>query len=336
MAKATLNNFVERFGDANQVAIPTGALSGITVVDVDGDAEDIDYALDTFGYPRVMVETPSHGVHLYYRQNGERNRTRIFGRPIDIRGAGGLVIVPGSIRHMEPYRFLEGGWDDLDDLTVAYPALQEVEHRNQVHNCQPDGRVPEGSRDNALFDKGRNDFLKFMPTITNRMSVDEIEAQMQRGYEAFANHLARWDAKQCIPPLGEAYVRGKAAYMWGRGMYGTLFPDGRQIIGMPVDQSFDLLTRERPRVFAVLARLRSRFPIGTPFICPASRAHDDFGMDAKTLRQCLRILEELGYVACLHRGGRYSPTVAKANPRLPNHGDVASYVLLPMLPRKAS
>jgi hypothetical protein len=159
MAKRTMDRFVERFGDANQVAIPTGSVHGITVVDIDGDASDIDFAIDTFGYPRVMVETPSFGVHLYYRHKGERNRTRIFDRAIDIRGAGGLIIVPGCVRDMEPYRFLEGGWDDLHDLTEAYPTLQEVEHGNRIRSYHTEAGCQKGTGTTRCSIKAETTFI---------------------------------------------------------------------------------------------------------------------------------------------------------------------------------
>ena len=65
--------------------------------EAEGHAQ-IDYALDLFGEPGVMVETASGGVHLYFQHRGEKNATRIQGRPIDIRGRGGLIIVPASMR----------------------------------------------------------------------------------------------------------------------------------------------------------------------------------------------------------------------------------------------
>jgi hypothetical protein len=58
-----LERRLDAFGACPMVAIPTGKLSNLTVVDVDGSADDIDFALEQFGEPEVMstrVNTPKN------------------------------------------------------------------------------------------------------------------------------------------------------------------------------------------------------------------------------------------------------------------------------------
>jgi hypothetical protein len=84
------------------IAIVTGAISGIVVVDIDDKTA---LRLWTRNRPETpwQVQTGSGGWHLYYAHPGVRvpNRVRIetpAGKlAIDVRGDGGYVIGPGSL-----------------------------------------------------------------------------------------------------------------------------------------------------------------------------------------------------------------------------------------------
>ena len=74
------------------VGILTG-LSRLTVVDID-EPYLLDEMLERFEDTPLIIETPRGGFHLYYRSTGERNRQRLDGLKVDIRGIGGMVVVP--------------------------------------------------------------------------------------------------------------------------------------------------------------------------------------------------------------------------------------------------
>lgn len=91
------------------LAIPTGAASGVVVVDVDVHKVD-GYA--AFGRaarsgllsePLAVVTTPTGGRHLYYPADaGHEQRSWQVGRAgIDFRGDGGYIIVPSSLRTID-------------------------------------------------------------------------------------------------------------------------------------------------------------------------------------------------------------------------------------------
>ena len=78
------------------------------------------------------VETASGGGHLYYRAPAQpviRNSAGKLGWQVDVRGAGGYVVAPGTILPNGRYEVLPGatapeplpGWV-IDRLTVAKPA----------------------------------------------------------------------------------------------------------------------------------------------------------------------------------------------------------------------
>lgn len=92
------------------IAMPTGARSGVVVLDVDrkngvdGLANLRAAGIDPFALTPIVVETPSGGLHFYFRADGEgrlRNSAGLLAPGIDIRGDGGMVILPPS--HPDPF-----------------------------------------------------------------------------------------------------------------------------------------------------------------------------------------------------------------------------------------
>ncbi|SHN46439.1 bifunctional DNA primase/polymerase [Cryptosporangium aurantiacum] len=88
------------------LAIATGAVSGLVVVDIDPrNGGALDPALMT---PTYAVASGGGGWHLYYRHPGGRIPSRrLDGRPgVDIKADGGYVVAPPSIHPAtgQPYR----------------------------------------------------------------------------------------------------------------------------------------------------------------------------------------------------------------------------------------
>lgn len=88
------------------VAIRTGAASGLVVVDIDpdhGGARTLDELVRRHGEipDGPIVRTGSGGTHLFFEHPGEkvRNSAGVLGPGIDVRGDGGYVIAPPS-RHI--------------------------------------------------------------------------------------------------------------------------------------------------------------------------------------------------------------------------------------------
>ncbi len=81
------------------IGVVTGRVSGLVVVDCDS-LEDAEYWTGEHGLSSLVAETGGGGVHIYYAMPKEtevRNRARLFGRKIDIRGEGGYVTAPPSL-----------------------------------------------------------------------------------------------------------------------------------------------------------------------------------------------------------------------------------------------
>lgn len=102
---AQVGGWWRRWPTAN-VGIPTGAASGVVVVDVDRKASGSGFA----GFERArragladgwvaLVRTPSGGMHAYYPANPGRPQPswQAAAAHVDFRGDGGYVIVPPSM-----------------------------------------------------------------------------------------------------------------------------------------------------------------------------------------------------------------------------------------------
>ena len=116
------HRLVEEFPKAN-VGVRTGAESDLVVVDLDGK-QGID-AFEKYADGRILPMTPvavtGRGQHYYFRYPADsevKNRTRIAGKPIDIRAANGYVIAPPSA-HITgtQYQWLKSP----HDVSIAQP-----------------------------------------------------------------------------------------------------------------------------------------------------------------------------------------------------------------------
>ncbi len=117
--RAIRNASSTRFQNAN-VGLLTGPASRLTVVDID-DTSKIEEVFDRLGAPSFKVRTPRGGLHGYYRHSGEKNQISVI-PGVDIRGAGGLAVIPpsrrpNSLKDDSPegraYRLLESDWSEL-------------------------------------------------------------------------------------------------------------------------------------------------------------------------------------------------------------------------------
>ncbi|MBW7866586.1 MAG: bifunctional DNA primase/polymerase, partial [Candidatus Hydrogenedentes bacterium] len=78
------------------VAVRTGAASGVVVVDLDGDVEQHAALLERLPIG-PSVKTPSGGCHLYFRDpGGLKNSAGKYAEHVDIRADGGCAVLPGS------------------------------------------------------------------------------------------------------------------------------------------------------------------------------------------------------------------------------------------------
>ncbi len=92
------------------IGMPTGARSGLIVVDVDrkNGVDGLETlrarGINPFESCNTVVLTPSGGYHFYYKYDGRtRNSAGTLGPGVDVRAEGGYVILPPS--HPDPAGF---------------------------------------------------------------------------------------------------------------------------------------------------------------------------------------------------------------------------------------
>lgn len=99
------------------IGMPTGAPSGIVVLDVDtknkvdGLASLRALGIDPFSLSSTIAITPSGGMHAFLRYNGPlKNSAGLLAEGVDIRGDGGYVVLPPSLPSIgSPEYQWEGG-----------------------------------------------------------------------------------------------------------------------------------------------------------------------------------------------------------------------------------
>ena len=162
-AKATDHELMGWFGNGRQrnVGIPTGAISGIVVLDGDSDA-GLEW-MRAHLPPTPMRTKTAKGEHWYYRHPGTavKNAVRIntgdAAIKVDVRGDGGFVVAAGSLHASGVLYEWIGAPPSIEALPVFDPAWL-------TSDATPDpapraatplaDSIPRGGRNAALFKVG--------------------------------------------------------------------------------------------------------------------------------------------------------------------------------------
>ena len=184
------------------IGLPTGPINKITVVDL-----DIKNEVD--GFKTVMslgirmptsaiAFTPSGGFHLYYSTHSDEYPCSAgkIGPGVDIRGAGGYVIAPGSISPTGKYRWkndLHKTKYGILSLTVDLKQVINGKHQHSQRKTFPHSMILE-----PVMEGKRND------EMTRRCGV-----LFKRGYsvEQVEGMLDRINQRCCTPPLGDREIQ---------------------------------------------------------------------------------------------------------------------------------
>jgi hypothetical protein len=87
-----------RVAPRSNLAVVTGAISGIAVLDVDGEAGAAALKATGLRVPDTLVQKTPHGAHAVYRLAGQRirNTAGAIAPHVDTRGEGGYIVAPPS------------------------------------------------------------------------------------------------------------------------------------------------------------------------------------------------------------------------------------------------
>lgn len=103
------------------IGMPTGARSGVVVLDVDrkngvdGLANLRAAGVNPFTWTPIVAHTPSGGLHFFMRYTGEvKNSAGMLAAGVDLRGDGGMIVLPPSIRDVNDLSTQEYCWEYHD------------------------------------------------------------------------------------------------------------------------------------------------------------------------------------------------------------------------------
>jgi hypothetical protein len=227
------------------IAIATGQVSNLVVVDCDFDSEtgvDGLLSLDKKFGDRFQVDsdkqliahTPNQGVHLYYRADGKSIRSRQGVLPaVDIRADGGFVVAPPSALKIDgkwvAYRFVNPNAEipPMPDW-VGELASKPCEFAQAWKQMSTNPHI-DATLDTALvgFPKGQRDEGLFRYACRMRAFDVAIEQAMQQITTA---------ASMCQPPFDPELARNKVAYAYSR------YPAGRRPKADSLSSSIEKLT----------------------------------------------------------------------------------------------
>jgi Bifunctional DNA primase/polymerase, N-terminal/Primase C terminal 1 (PriCT-1) len=305
-----MGKLIDKWGNANIGVITS--LSGVTVVDVDGDERLTRDIVSRIGDTPLVTRTPSGGRHLWYKSNGEKNANlRGIGLPVDVKGSGaGIIIVPPSFRPSTGvlYAFERGSWDDLARLPGARLA----------------GLIPDNSRFGPLSAaKGtRNDKL-FRFALREARNCDDSLALQD------ALMLANSGLDEPLPPQEVERIAFSA---WKYQATGKNWVGGEARAIIPRRAMSALMeAKNGPDALALLVTLQhehgARAAHGEVFaIAPHAMASSRVlgCWSASRIRNARDTLLDRGFISRVHRGGRgpHDPAQyrfgAKGNDSFPN------------------
>lgn len=154
-------------------AIPTGAMNGVAVLDVDlKDKKNGFETLRKLGFDpdsptHTAVTTPSGGKHLYFRYpKGLRCSASKIGTGVDVRADGGYVIAPGAVSLMGEYK--SGKFWTAYDLIGQFLPWPE-----KLGPAKHEPKKSSGQKTGLHFDR----FSEAVMAIPNNDSNPEAESR---------------------------------------------------------------------------------------------------------------------------------------------------------------
>ena len=182
-----IKEWVEKYPAMN-IAIVTGKISGIVVVDIEKGGNSQGYP------PTVTAKTGGDGIHLYYKHPGYEvpNGTRVK-ELTDIRGDGGYVLAAPSVSDKGEYEWQISPSDsDFSEWPTWITKIANAEEKIEKKWLLGKNGVSEGSRNDSAASMAGKILSSMDPELWEILGWDQFEI---------------WNSKN-TPPLSERELRG--------------------------------------------------------------------------------------------------------------------------------
>jgi archaellum biogenesis ATPase FlaH len=181
------------------IGIPTGAVSGFVVLDIDPGGDD-SLATLTGSHgplPETRAVKTGRGRQLWFKYPSVpvRCSAGVLGLGLDFRGDGGYVIAPPSIhQNGQRYAFLNNcELAEMSDWLINVIQQGKSAPNPTPHSDGSGGKIREGARNATLA------------------SIAGTMRKRGLGETAIRAALLEHNSRECDPPLSEAEVAGVAA-----------------------------------------------------------------------------------------------------------------------------
>jgi KaiC/GvpD/RAD55 family RecA-like ATPase len=149
--KMTDEEIEKNFTNGCNIALLTGEISAVDVIDIDSYKESYkDINLES----QVKVSTPRGGTHLYFKHTEGLRPSVNEKLAVDVRGNGSYVLIPPSIGPNEkPYKWVGGVSKKslLSLKTLPSGLIKKVQKfSTERFNVEEAFNIPEGARDDTL------------------------------------------------------------------------------------------------------------------------------------------------------------------------------------------
>lgn len=242
------------FASDTNIAILTGAISGVVVVDTDSPEGE---AWVQTNLPETPMQTvTSKGRHRFYRHPGlavpnkcklETGDAKI---DVDMRGDGGYVLAPGSVHPSGSIYLDDPAWAGELEIPFFDPTWLPVVTERQ--EGPPAVIRPKGGGRPDGFERARRYVQKVDPAIQGAggdVKTLTLAAKLVRGFdlpdEQALQLLREWDAT-CVPSWGEKALRRKiaSAHKYCSEPYGGMLGDDKPGSGEPDSAPAEPVFRE--------------------------------------------------------------------------------------------
>lgn len=191
----------DKFKDTSNLGVIMGTASGVICLDVDvKNADGVSTMEDleqTYGAlpETVMSETPSGGIHYYFKYfEGIHNRKNI-GEGIDVQADGTQTLEEPSVIDDGEYAWINAPWEmDVAELPTAWKKLLSESHdEDEVSLTKPAFVAPE-----EVAEGGRNNTLaSYVGSLLGK----------KRKKDTVLKKALAYNKDHCDPPLPEDEVR---------------------------------------------------------------------------------------------------------------------------------